>query len=158
MVVWINILYENLYLIRCNLSLLYDIHNTTHQHNHRQCRSLLLVCLRLFDTKKKSDLKSFSILSCVFLSITISVVFRIFIYIISNVISLFECINSFSSLSLEDMKLIVIVIGTFHLPGFLRLSIVSFKYELISSSYSLIDSILFLSPLFLYSIYLLSNT
>ena len=63
-----------------------------------------------------------------------------------SMLSPFECISQFSSESLEETKLIAIVNYIFHVSGFLRLFI-SFKYSLISSRYSLIDRVLFLSLL-----------
>ena len=49
---------------------------------------------------------------------------------------LFECITLSSwSLSLEEIKLIVTFNWIFHVPDFLRLFIISFKYDLISLRY-----------------------
>ena len=68
-------------------------------------------------------------------------------------LSLSECITCSSSLSpSEEKKLIAIVNRIFHASDCLRSFIVSLKYGLILSRYSLNDSILFLSPLLLYSI------
>ena len=60
-----------------------------------------------------------------------------------SMLSLFECIRSRSSGSLEEIKLIFIVMN---FPIFWDFS--SFKYGLISSRYSLIDRALFLLSLF----------
>ena len=53
-------------------------------------------------------------------------------------------------MSLEEIKLVAIGNGVLHVSDFLRLFMMSFKYTLISSIYSLINRILFLSPLLLY--------
>ena len=66
--------------------------------------------------------------------------------------SLFEYITRSSSMSLEKIKLITVVDWIFHVSDFLRLFMLSIKYDLISWSYSLIDMILFLLPLLSYSI------
>ena len=55
-------------------------------------------------------------------------------------------------LSIEEIKLIAIVSPSLHVSDFLRLFMMSFKYGLISLRYSSIDSVLFLWPLFLFSI------
>ena len=44
---------------------------------------------------------------------------------------LFECITIFSSLSLEDIKLVAMVNWIFHVWAFLRTFIITFKYGLI---------------------------
>ena len=44
---------------------------------------------------------------------------------------LFECIRIFSSLSLEDIKLVAMVNWIFHVWAFLRTFIITFKYGLI---------------------------
>ena len=67
-------------------------------------------------------------------------------------LSFFECIQRYSSVSLEGIKLIVIVNCNFHVSDFLRLFMLSFKYGLILLRYSSMDSVLFLSPLLSYSI------
>ena len=65
---------------------------------------------------------------------------------------LIECITCSSSLSSsEEKKLIVFVNSTFHVPDFLRLFMIPFRYGLMLLRYSSTDSILFLSPLLLYS-------
>ena len=60
-------------------------------------------------------------------------------------------------MSLEEIKSISISIfhWIFYVSDLLTLFMIYFKYGLISSIYSLIDSVLFLSPLLSYSIYLL---
>ena len=68
-------------------------------------------------------------------------------------LSLFECIISSSSLSLEDVNMIAIVNWIFYVSDFLRLFMISFKYGLISLKCSSIDGISSLSPLLSYSIY-----
>ena len=67
-------------------------------------------------------------------------------------LSLLKCMTQSSSLSSEEIKLIAIVDWIFHVSDFLRIFVMSFKYGLISSRYSLTDSVLCLSPLFSYSI------
>ena len=68
-------------------------------------------------------------------------------------LSLFECITRSSSLpSSEEEKLGIIVNWIFHVTACLRSFIMSLKYGLILSRYPSTDSILFLSPLLLYSI------
>ena len=47
-----------------------------------------------------------------------------------SMLSLFECITRFSSLSIEEIKLFAIVNWIFHVSDFLRLFIMSFKYIL----------------------------
>ena len=54
--------------------------------------------------------------------------------------------------SLEDIKLITIVNSIFHVSDFWSLFLMSFKHGLISLRYSLIDRVLFPSPLVSYSI------
>ena len=67
----------------------------------------------------------------------------------------FEYITRSSSLLyLEEIKLIVVVNLIFHLSDFLRLFMISFKYDLILLRYFLTNSV-FLLPLLLYSIKLL---
>ena len=68
-------------------------------------------------------------------------------------LSLFECITSSSSLSLENVKIIAIVNWIFYVSDFLRLFMIAFKYGLILLKCSSIDSIYFLSPLLSYFIY-----
>ena len=67
----------------------------------------------------------------------------------------FECITRSSSLSLEEIKVIAIVNGIFHVSDFSRLFIMSFKYGLTILRYSSADRVLFLSLLISYSIQLL---
>ena len=62
-------------------------------------------------------------------------------------VSLFECITCFLLLSFEEIKLIVIVNWIFHKSDFLRLFMISFKYDLILLRKFSTDSFLFLSPL-----------
>ena len=64
----------------------------------------------------------------------------------------FECITRSSSLSMEEIKLFAIVSWIFHVSGFFRLFMVSFKCGLILLRYSSANSVLFLSPLLSYSI------
>ena len=64
----------------------------------------------------------------------------------------FECTTCSLLLSIEEIKLIAIVSPSLHVSDFLRLFMMSFKYGLISLRYSSIDSVLFLWPLFLFSI------
>ena len=51
--------------------------------------------------------------------------------IMISLLSLFECIMHSSSLSLEQIKLVAVANWIFHVPDFLRLFMISFKYELI---------------------------
>ena len=62
-----------------------------------------------------------------------------------------ECIRCSTSASLEEIKLTAIVNWIFHVLDFLK-SFITFKYSLISSRYSFIDRVLFLSPLLSYLI------
>ena len=64
-----------------------------------------------------------------------------------SMLSLFECIIYVSSVSSEDIKLIVIIHWIFHVSDLFRLSMISFKYGLILSRYSLSDNVLLLLPL-----------
>ena len=66
-------------------------------------------------------------------------------------LSLFECISSSSSLSIEEIKLFAIVNLIFHVQDFLRLFMMSLKYGLILLRYSSTDSVSFISPLLSYS-------
>ena len=61
------------------------------------------------------------------------------------ILSLFECITLCSSVSLWGTKLTGIVNWIFHVLGFLRSFMISFKYGLILSKYISIDSVLFLA-------------
>ena len=67
-----------------------------------------------------------------------------------SMLSLFECITRFSSLSMEEIKLFAIVNWIFHESDFLRLFMMPIKYDLILLKYCSSESILFLSPLHLY--------
>ena len=60
-----------------------------------------------------------------------------------SMLSLFERTLFSSSLSLEEIKLIAIATLIYHTSDFLRL-FMSFKYGLISLTYSSTDSVLFL--------------
>ena len=63
-------------------------------------------------------------------------------------LSLFECIKGSSwSVSLKEIKFIVLVNWVFYVADFLRLFMVLSKYDLISTRYSLLDRVLFLSPI-----------
>ena len=66
--------------------------------------------------------------------------------IIISILSLFECITCFSSLSMEEIKLFAIANWILHVSDFLRL-FMSFKYGLSSLRYNSSDSVLFLTPL-----------
>ena len=61
--------------------------------------------------------------------------------IIISMLSPFECMTHSSSLSLDDIKLIVIVYWIFHISDFLR-PFRSFKYDLILLRYSSTDNVL----------------
>ena len=67
----------------------------------------------------------------------------------------FECITCSSSLSMEEIKLFAIVTWTFHVSGFLKLFMMSFRYDLILLKYSSREISLFVSSLLLYSLHLL---
>ena len=60
---------------------------------------------------------------------------------------LFECITYFLSVSLEDIKLIAIVNWILQTSDFFEIICDIFKYGWSSLKYSLIDNVLFLSPL-----------
>ena len=62
-------------------------------------------------------------------------------------LSLFEWITSFSSLSLEEIKLIAIFSWIFHVSDFLWSFAIFFKYVLILLRYCSIDKVSFLLPL-----------
>ena len=72
--------------------------------------------------------------------------------IMISMLSLFECITSSSSLSIEEIKLFAIVNWIFYVSDFLRLFMMSLKYGLILFRCTSADSALFLSPLLSYSI------
>ena len=65
---------------------------------------------------------------------------------------LLGCIIRSSSLPLEETKLIAIGNWFFHVSDFLRSFLISTKYSVILLRYSLIDCVLFPSPLLSYSI------
>ena len=67
--------------------------------------------------------------------------------IMISMVSLFKRITYSSSLSMEEVKLFAIVNWIYHASGFLRLTIMSFKYGLFLLGYSWPDSVLFLSLL-----------
>ena len=69
-----------------------------------------------------------------------------------SILSLFECITRSSSVSLEEIKLIAIAIWIFQVSDFVRLFMISFKYDLILLRHYSDDSVLFLSLLPSYSI------
>ena len=72
--------------------------------------------------------------------------------IMISILSLFECITCCSLLSMEKIKLFVIVNWILQELNFLRLFMIYLKYGLISLRYSSTDSVLFLSSLLSYSI------
>ena len=72
--------------------------------------------------------------------------------IMISMLSLFECTTCSSSLPMEEIKLFAIVNWVFHVPKFLRLFMMSFKYGLILLRYSSTDGVLFLPLLLSYSI------
>ena len=69
-----------------------------------------------------------------------------------SILLLFECIVQVSLESLEEKELVAIVNWIFDSPSVLGSFIMLLKYSLISLRYSLIDSVLSLSPLLSYSI------
>ena len=70
--------------------------------------------------------------------------------IMISMLSLFECITCFSSLSEEEIMVFPIVNWICHVSDFLRLYMMSFKYSLVLLRYSSGDTVLSLSPLLLY--------
>ena len=79
------------------------------------------------------------------------------LWVMISMLLLFKCITRSWSMPLEETKVSAIVNWIFHGSDFLRLFMMSFKYGLVSSKYSLIyrDLMLwfiFLSPLLSYSI------
>ena len=71
-------------------------------------------------------------------------------------LTLFDCIRHSSSISpLEEIKLIVIVNWIFHVWNVLRSFMIYFKYGLTLLRHSSTDSVLFPSPLFSYSKWLM---
>ena len=121
---------ENLHMILQYQDLFYDIFNATIEHNGRQTHSLVLI-LNYFDIYFKW-IKSFSIISPALAFIMISM------------LSLFECITRSSSLSMEEINLFAIANRISHMSDFLRSFMMSFKYGLFLSRYSLIDNIILL--------------
>ena len=76
--------------------------------------------------------------------------FNNFIWVIINhefYVIIIRSISYFSIMSLEERKLIAIVNWIFHITDLLRLFIMSFKHGLIFLRYSLVERVLFLSPL-----------
>ena len=73
-------------------------------------------------------------------------------YNIFFILSLFKCITSSSSKSLDERKLTAIVNWIFYVSDILGLIIISLKYGLILSKYSYTDRFLLLSPLLSYLI------
>ena len=80
-----------------------------------------------------------------------------------SILAILWCITRYSSGSLEEIKLIAIVIWIFQVSNFLRSFMISFnygpnylrsyfRYYLYYLRYSSVDSVLFLSPLLSYSI------
>ena len=65
-------------------------------------------------------------------------------------LSLFECITGSSSLFLEDIKSIAIANSICRVSDFFRSFMLSFRYGLILLTYSSVDSVLFVLPLFSY--------
>ena len=129
---------ENLYLIHHNLNLFCDVCNTINEHNSRQTHYLSLIT-NYFDVWLNES-KSYFITSSASSLMMISM------------LSLFECTTCSSSLSMEEIKLFVIVNWIFYVSDFLRLFMMLFEHELTLLRYSSSDSVLFLSPLLLYSI------
>ena len=72
--------------------------------------------------------------------------------IMISMLSFLDYITRFSSLVVEEIKLISIANWIFHESDFLRLVMMSFKRSLILLGYSSTDSALFLSPLLSHSI------
>ena len=75
-----------------------------------------------------------------------------FSLIMISMLSIFECIISHSSLSMEEIKLFVIVNWIFHVTDFLRLFMMFFKYGQILLRCSSTDSVSFLILLVWHSI------
>ena len=110
---------ENLYMIHHDLDLLYDV-----------IQKLFKLSWYVYLKDSKSYFMTSSASSLIIISI----------------LSLFECITCFSSLSMEEIKLFAIANWILHVPDFLRL-FMSLKYGLISLRYYSSDSVLFLTPL-----------
>ena len=115
-----------------------DIYKTTVGLNRKKDRSLIDVS-KLIWWLERSDSKS-----------SLTTIFAIS-YGISSILSLLECITRSSSTSLEEIKLAAILNSIFHVSAFWRLIVISLKYGLILSKYSITDMFLFLSPLLSYS-------
>ena len=95
-----------------------DIYNTIYEHNQRQTHYLSLV-LNYFDIYFSVNYKF------LFITSTASSL------IIMSILSMYEWIIPSSSLFVGEIKLFAIANWNFHLPYFLRLSMMSFKYGLI---------------------------
>ena len=130
---------ENLYIIHLVQNLFYVNYDIIHKHNQK------IKSLPLIDVSnpiwylERSNWKFFSITS-----------FALSLIMILMLLP-FKCITLSSSLSLKEIKLIAIVNWIFHVLDFLG-TFTFFKYGLILSRYYSTGSILFLSPLLLYSI------
>ena len=61
-----------------------------------------------------------------------------------SILSPFECTTGILTMSLEEIKLSVIVMWIFYESDFSRLFMMFFRYNLISSMHSLIGRVLFL--------------
>ena len=64
--------------------------------------------------------------------------------IMISILSLFERITCFSSLSMEEIKLFAIVNWIFHMWVFLRIFLMPFKYGLVLLRYTSTDKVFFL--------------
>ena len=112
-------------MIHYDLDLLYEIYNAINKHSQRWNHYL----------SSMNESKSYFVTSFASSLIMISM------------LSHFEYIARSSSLSIEEIKLIVTVSWILHVSDFLRLFMMSFKYGLILLRYSVSNSVLFLSPL-----------
>ena len=109
---------ENLSMICLIKSLFYDIYNTISEDNQIWNNYLYLMILSLLQICKEVIEKVF------ITSFALSL-------IMTSLLSLFECIECSSSLSLEEIKVIATVNWIIHVPDFLRSFIMPFKYGLI---------------------------
>ena len=118
---------ENLYMIHHYSDLFYDISSTINEHNWRQTHYLSSIpnyFWYLFLSESESCFITSSATSLIMISM----------------LSLFECTTCYSSSSMEEIKLIVII-WIFHASDFLKLFLMFLKYGLIFLRYSSTDSV-----------------
>ena len=105
-----------LYLLKKGL--IVAIHSECYPIFHDKLTTFHCSVSKIFQYLLRKDTKSFLTTSSALSVIMISL------------LSLFECIMHSSSLSLEQIKLVAVANWIFHVPDFLRLFMISFKYEL----------------------------